>query len=860
MRRTVIFLEEEKKVFELAAKLGFENFTELQRKIFSDEKFYNLSKWLFVLGATSSGKTLVALMAYFFEQQLRAEKNLPYKMLFAVPYRALASQKTLEINAATKALGLQLRIYQSTSEYLADDEKIFNGAADIVIIITEKVFMFASMDAAFLDRYDLLVLDEISLVKDSLRGIKTDFVLLHALQRENLRVIALGTPFFSWRNYIEKFGFVLFKEDERPIKIVECPVTYDDEKICAVGQECRAVSAMDFCASDFFQARLETQQKVGETHLLIMIAEVCRYHLRRKERILIFINHREDVRNFARALSKELAAKKILAPTMTKDDCRDYIQKKIQADTPDILCGIMDAADYFAFACGVSYHNANMFSALRSLIEEDFLSEDGRLKIVFSTETLAYGINSNADVVIIPRMTKLSHDRIQSADEKKNLEDRFLYPNEYMNYCGRAGRLTAHRVAHEQKTIGLVYPFICANHFKKNREKDSWLELQKQIQNPADIASNFFETNSAVNEFRPLYILSLFSMFEKNRAGVSTEQLEELIKNLPAAVDENFSEETVEVPVKKLLERKLIYQTNDDDEDESPRFKPTDIGKALAGFVISLGDYDRFLSDVSEYVTEKKFFEVDMFFSVVRSSEVVSAAKSNLGELSKKRRGDDFLRGSLSQMKLIFLRFRQQTTSELHSKLMNDIGKFQRLLDRNNFDAIYKDDDFKVYRVLAATLLWFSDNCSPTRMYSGFKIYYEAMHRIIEIVSYRLDVIRIALPLVPAKRGGSLHKKIGMERLEKISARIAEIIDKIMFFPSQELCDFLGIDYCDLYKAQKMRDVGRLYELLQSSKENRARKAKEISRLATGMKDWINPSWRKKFIQHFGGELLGKKF
>jgi len=108
-----------------------------------------------------------------------------------------------------------------------------------------------------------------------------------------------------------------------------------------------------------------------------------------------------------------------------------------------------------------------MFSALRSLIEEDFLSEDGRLKIVFSTETLAYGINSNADVVIIPRMTKLSHDRIQSADEKKNLEDRFLYPNEYMNYCGRAGRLTAHRAAHEQKTIGLVYPFICANHFKK---------------------------------------------------------------------------------------------------------------------------------------------------------------------------------------------------------------------------------------------------------------------------------------------------------------------------------------------------------------------------------------------------------
>ena len=61
-------MEEEKKIFELAAKLGFKNFTELQRKIFSDEKFYDVSKRLFVLGATSSGKTLVALMAYFFEK------------------------------------------------------------------------------------------------------------------------------------------------------------------------------------------------------------------------------------------------------------------------------------------------------------------------------------------------------------------------------------------------------------------------------------------------------------------------------------------------------------------------------------------------------------------------------------------------------------------------------------------------------------------------------------------------------------------------------------------------------------------------------------------------------------------------
>ncbi|CBL35450.1 hypothetical protein CL3_00110, partial [butyrate-producing bacterium SM4/1] len=40
----------------MAQKLGFQSFTELQHKAFCADETYNPDRWLFVIGATSSGK------------------------------------------------------------------------------------------------------------------------------------------------------------------------------------------------------------------------------------------------------------------------------------------------------------------------------------------------------------------------------------------------------------------------------------------------------------------------------------------------------------------------------------------------------------------------------------------------------------------------------------------------------------------------------------------------------------------------------------------------------------------------------------------------------------------------------------
>ena len=71
---------------------GKSKLTALQRKAFSKLEYYNGARE-FIIGNTSSGKTLVPLAA--FKKAIR--KCEESKLLYIVPYRALAAQKKRRI-------------------------------------------------------------------------------------------------------------------------------------------------------------------------------------------------------------------------------------------------------------------------------------------------------------------------------------------------------------------------------------------------------------------------------------------------------------------------------------------------------------------------------------------------------------------------------------------------------------------------------------------------------------------------------------------------------------------------------------------------------------------------------------------
>ena len=93
---------------------------------------------------------------------------------------------------------------------------------------------------------------------------------------------------------------------------------------------------------------------------------------------------------------------------------------------------------------GIAAHHAGHVPPFKEAVERCF--EQGLVKVVFATETLALGINMPARAVVIERMTKFNGERRE-----------FLTPAEYTQLTGRAGRrgIDSHGTA-----IVLWSPFV----------------------------------------------------------------------------------------------------------------------------------------------------------------------------------------------------------------------------------------------------------------------------------------------------------------------------------------------------------------------------------------------------------------
>lgn len=842
----------------MAQKLGFQSFTELQHKAFCADETYNPDRWLFVIGATSSGKTLIPLLLYFREYMRKKGEGKPHRLLFAVPYRALAGQKQKEISEMAERLGLELRVTLSTGEFRGDDMDVLNGKTDIAVIIYEKVFMFSSMKRSFLDSYDMLVLDEIGLTQDTSRGIKADFILLQAVAHEKLRAIALGTPFYDWSRYISAGNFFQIQVNQRPILLETYPIYYTKAGVNYVGSGCMAVQPCLFESLHNRGIEVNPRRRTDR-----IIADICQYHLGMGHKILIFENNRTEVRLLAQRLCSELSERGVLKAEKSESACRQYILEETAVQNDEELYGIMDKNDYRAFSAGIGYHNADVPTSLRLLIEKEFLESDGCLRILCSTETLVYGINSNADAVIIPSMIKQHIEELQSAD--------FLYPNEYMNYIGRAGRLDPSLPADRQVRKGYVYPFLKAKYCipdeeRVNPEKDQkllWENLQKEVQRPLVISSCFF---SADLDTLPFYLLSLFPNAADGCSGCSALTADELLRYtrlLPKPPGLEIDEkERIDGLLDLLLKRKLICIANDEeDEDEEyvPEYRLTDVGRKLSGYIIGIDDYDGLTAMICRCITDKNMFKADLLLGVMVSSEVRIHIAQDIPPLT------DYYPQTLEQSVRAMKQMLERQSRGVFSKsqyqaIKEDIKNYTAWLKNGQYKRLAGYRRFQRQRLLFALFLWSDENCTIKQFYDAFFVNYTQMKRFAEYISYRLDIIRLALPSVTDENGELLYRKIGMERLREAELWMKEQSDELFYRIPAFICRFLNIQCSDPREAQKIRAVAKVYIDLrriqdkgETLDQSERKKVKEIkARIET----WHNEEWKKAFRSEFREVLL----
>lgn len=740
----------------LAKEHGILAFTALQEEAFHSECISNPEKNLFVIGETSSGKTLIPLLLYeraVIEAQSSA--SACPKMLFVVPYRALAAQKKRELDHFFEKYGLN--IVQSTGEFREYDLDIQEGHVDIAVIITEKVFKFQARAEKFLSKYDLLVLDEVGLVGNLNRGIYFDFLFAWGYntyrKEKKLRMIALGTPFYNWNNYIKHYGFYpIFTKEKRAVPLEDNTIYFNKNAILQVEGDCNFIyrtavwtasklkkieavyeQALQKCSNfDFLcPIRLPCRsdpslccEKIkgpctspavilssGSNVYRYILLQICRHHLLQGHQILIFVNNRQEVVNLSMFLYQSLREMPELAeifqPLPPAEICCETVLEACGLNSDDVY-GVLEFEDgskikrecYQALVSGIAFHSAALPNELRTYVEMKLLASR-EMKIVCSTETLAFGINSSVDVVIVADLLKQEDGLV-----------RMLTMNEYGNYIGRAGRLCVGVDTSQRK--GTVYTLV------KDSQKEAWDKIRT---GPLPCLNSTFYND--VDEKMPFFLLNLIS--DNTRDGVDYSRFLEIAEMMPGGADKGEAlEQYVQNAVDFLIRHGLLEKIlNPVSRGRSKKLRDsvyyiTKLGSRLRGYILEKSDYEKLKSSIRDYVNSV-YLEPDKTTFIYRllCTKYAASALNGVFENSNSKISFEALCDYIQSKRV------EATTEQPPAWLTKSN-------ERNIF-------------VLAAVLSW-CDGESAKSIYNRYGVHYALLSRFSQQVSYLVEIAKELIP------------------------------------------------------------------------------------------------------------------
>jgi superfamily II RNA helicase len=158
---------------------------------------------------------------------------------------------------------------------------------------------------------------------------------------------------------------------------------------------------------------------------------------------ITFVFSRKQCEQLAREISFSLFdSDEQHKPRLVRDEMRHILSKRLPnaeeyTTLPEYeeLAGLIEK--------GIAYHHAGMLPVLRELVE--LLMEKGYVKLLIATETFAVGINMPTKTVLFTGLSKFSGGG----------QNRLLYPHEYTQMAGRAGRRGLDTVGHVIHCVNL---------------------------------------------------------------------------------------------------------------------------------------------------------------------------------------------------------------------------------------------------------------------------------------------------------------------------------------------------------------------------------------------------------------------
>jgi len=355
-----------------------------------------------VSAPTGAGKTVIA--EYVIKDCLARGRNV----IYTAPIKALSNQK-----------------YRDFKESFGDKIGILTGDVSInssapVLIMTTEIFRNKLLEAENdLERYSWIIFDEVHYLDDYERGTvwEESIVFLPA----HMRMLALSATipnieeFARWIESIHKMPIKIVREGERPV-----PLHFFYQCQGEIADKLAKVNELGYKSAHTYHHRGRRYRK--RSHLKPNRPTSLIKHLHENARLpcIYFVFGRRR----CEYLADEMKQFSFLNEEERQKINNVYGQlcEKFDLEGEKSALKLRDLVGR-----GVAYHHAGMLPTLKEVIERLFTSR--LIKVIFTTETFALGINMPARTVAFDELSKY-YGRYHG----------ILKTRDFYQMAGRAGR------------------------------------------------------------------------------------------------------------------------------------------------------------------------------------------------------------------------------------------------------------------------------------------------------------------------------------------------------------------------------------------------------------------------------------
>ncbi len=358
-----------------------------------DEAADNGRSNLLISAPTSSGKSFCGEMAAMAALLRRR------KAVMLLPLKSIAEEKYDYFRSCYRDIGIKTIII--SRDHPENDIDFELGNFDLALAIYEKFNRLLTVNLDILQQIGLVVIDELQMVGDISRGGELEVALTKILgSGYSPRMVALSA---------------VLENDTEPADWLGCRIVYETVRPVDLLQGVAASGSFRFRS---FNSGFEGSEKIdldgdgdnpGEKLIEFLKSD--------KSQKLVFLKSRRDTIEAALAM----------AAAVGWDEAKTTLARLEGEENSFLIRSLRQT-----LSRGIAFHNADLTAGQRQAIEDGY--RQGQIRIIFSTTTLAMGVNLPAETVLLETMKYTAG----AFGGKATLVP--ITKAEFQNITGRAGR------------------------------------------------------------------------------------------------------------------------------------------------------------------------------------------------------------------------------------------------------------------------------------------------------------------------------------------------------------------------------------------------------------------------------------